>query len=129
MSLLGKKIMLVDDEQDVLTVLKSALEHWQASVEAFIKPKDALEEFAKQPDAFDIVVTDIKMSVMTGFELASKIRAVRPKMPIIFISAYDIQHAKSELPSGAEIQYEDVFRKPFDPSILREAILGKIKRA
>lgn len=57
----------------MLTVLKSALEHWQASVAAFIKPKDTLAEFAKQPDAFDIVVTDIKMSVMTSFELASNV--------------------------------------------------------
>lgn len=128
MSLHGKKILLVDDEKDVLAALKSALEHWHGSVEAFSNSKDAFDAFANQPDSFDIVVTDIKMSVMTGFELAAKVRAIRPRIPIIFISGYDVQSAKQELLAG-EIKYEDVFRKPFDMAILRDAILSKVEKA
>jgi two-component system cell cycle response regulator CpdR len=116
MSLLGKKVMLVDDEQDVLSSLKSALEHWQASVDAFLKPKEAFEAFAIQPDAYNIIITDIKMSVMTGFELAAKVRALRPQMPILFISAYDIQRMNSESNVAGETPYEGAFRKPFDLS-------------
>lgn len=128
-SLIGKKILLVDDEQDVLSVLKSALEHWQAKVDAFLKPKDALEAFAKQPDDFAIVVTDIRMSVMTGFELASKIRTLRPKMPIIFISAHDIQRASDLAKDSTAFSNEDIIKKPFDVSSLGEAILKKIENA
>lgn len=51
MTLLGKRVMLVDDEPDTFTVLKMVLESWYGEVDAFSKPKVALDAFTMQPGA------------------------------------------------------------------------------
>ena len=51
--------------------------------------EEALSDFMKHPDKFDLVITDMTMPDMSGDELAEKIMAVRPELPIIICSGYN----------------------------------------
>lgn len=118
--------MLVDDDPDTLTVLKMVLESWRAAVDAFSKPCDALEAFAKQPQAYDIVITDIRMPQMTGIELAGKIRAIRPGQLVVFISAFEYDQETFGASTGGKI-VEDLVRKPVDVQILCSTVNKKLE--
>ena len=124
--LLGKRIMLVDDDPDTLTVLRMVLESWHADVEAFSRPRDALEAFAKQPQSYDIMITDIRMPQMTGIELAGKVREIRPSQRVVFVSAFEYDQETFGASTGGKIA-EDLVRKPVDVQILCNTVNKKLE--
>jgi CheY-like chemotaxis protein len=71
--------MVVDDEQDILTVIKSSLQTCKDSVlvvEAYPNPFVALEKFRQNPSSYSLVLTDIRMPNMNGFQFARNIKNV-----------------------------------------------------
>jgi DNA-binding response OmpR family regulator len=68
--------LLIDDDKDILTVLKYSLELKGVNTYGFIDPVLAVEYFRNNAVSYDIVITDIRMPQMNGFEVA---RAVRDK--------------------------------------------------
>ena len=85
--------MLVDDEQDITSVLKSALENAGFSVDAYNNPIQALDNF--KPDYYDRIITDIRMPSMNGFELARKIWAIDSSADICFLTAFEIHESEA----------------------------------
>jgi CheY-like chemotaxis protein len=85
-------IMVVDDEPDIVTVLKMILERWGAKVSSFTNPLLALEAFKKEPLAYDLVITDIRMPIMNGVQLAKEILVIKPNMPVMYLSAFELDH-------------------------------------
>ncbi|MFV0490250.1 MAG: PAS domain-containing protein [Pseudorhodobacter sp.] len=83
----GKAILLVDDQVDVLAVLTAFLESAGAEVAATNDPEDVLASVQEFPDAWDLLVTDFDMPGLTGAELAERIRAVAPELPIVLVTA------------------------------------------
>lgn len=88
----GKRILLVDDEGDILVVMKDGLQKAGFSVEAYRDSAKALENFA--PSRYDLVITDIRMPGMNGLDLYQKIKSTDPQTQIIFLSAYDTSSAE-----------------------------------
>ncbi len=82
----GEKILYVDDEASIAQIVEQMLERQGYSVEAQTSPAAALELFLSQPDAFDLVVTDMTMPQMTGVQLSEKLKKVRPGIPVIICS-------------------------------------------
>src|SRR5574341_293216 len=68
-----KRVFVVDDESDVALALKLVLEKYGFSVDAFTDPAIALNSFESQ--LYDLLILDIKMPTMSGFELYSKIKS------------------------------------------------------
>lgn len=93
----AKRIMVVDDEPDVTTVIKSGLESQGYVVDAFNSAEDALTNF--KPGVYDMLITDIRMPVMNGFDLYHEIRKNDDKIKIALMTAFEI--------------YENQFRKMF----------------
>lgn len=93
------KILLVDDEQDITSVLKTGLEKEGFEVTIFNKPEDALSSFEK--GQFDDVIIDIKMPYMDGFQLAREFWKVDANAKICFFTAFEIyeEEAKKVFPS------------------------------
>ncbi|MCX8043280.1 MAG: PAS domain S-box protein [Desulfobacterota bacterium] len=83
-----ESVLLVDDEEDLLTVCSGILTSLGYRVTAAHTGAEALGMFLKRPESFDLVITDQTMPGMTGFDLAQKILAVRPSMPIILCTGY-----------------------------------------
>jgi DNA-binding response OmpR family regulator len=86
------RIMFVDDEKDILSTVKRGLESNNAfKVDTFPSGESALQTFENHPENYyDIVITDIRMPKMNGFELYRRIKEKNPSMKIAFITAFEI---------------------------------------
>ena len=87
-----KKILFVDDEPDITWLSKTVLERNGFEVQAFESPMSALENF--KPGSYDLLLIDIKMREMDGFELYDKLRKIDNNINVCFLTAaqeyYDI---------------------------------------
>jgi len=86
--------MIVDDEKDILRILKRDLESnnlkKRFNVEVFSNSESALQAFTVHPDDYyDLILTDIRMSKMTGFELYRRIKEKNPSIKIVFFTAFE----------------------------------------
>jgi DNA-binding NtrC family response regulator len=84
--------MVVDDERDILSIVKRGLESKNRfKVETFIDAESALESLKENSgDYYDLVLTDIRMPKINGFELYRRIKENNPHMKIVFITAFEI---------------------------------------
>jgi|GEM_PF-1117526 len=87
---LGKaeRILLVDDEEVLVEMGKSVLEHLGYEVCGVTDSVEALELFRAQPDRFDLVITDYTMPRMTGVALAREMMRIRPGIPIVLCTGF-----------------------------------------
>ncbi len=83
-----ERILFVDDEKAMVEALHPMLEKLGYTVSSKTSSNEALQTFKDNPDAFDLVVTDMTMPDMTGVELAEEILAVRPDTPIILCTGF-----------------------------------------
>lgn len=84
------KIAIVDDEPDITTVLKKGLEQYGFVVEAFNDPEVALSNF--KPDYYDLMIIDIRMPKIDGFELYRELRKRDSKVKVCFLTAFEIYY-------------------------------------
>ena len=105
-----KRILVVDDEPDVIIVFKMVLEMNGFEVDAYDNPLSVLSNF--KPDFYGLLLLDIKMPQMNGFELYKKIRKVDDKVKVCFITAYEDyrKEFKESFPELDETKY--FIRKP-----------------
>ena len=81
----NNKILLVDDDLDICELYQLVLEDADYQCKSYTHAVKALKEF--KPNYYDLVILDIKMPVLNGFELCKKIREVDKTVQIIFITA------------------------------------------
>jgi YesN/AraC family two-component response regulator len=114
------KVMVVDDERDILRIIKRDLEanNNTFTVDIFSSSEQALQAFEGHPkDYYDLILTDIRMPKMNGFELYRRIKEKNPAMKIAFITAFEInkEEFNKVLPS---IDVKDFIIKPISMSDL-----------
>jgi DNA-binding response OmpR family regulator len=80
-------ILIVDDEPDITSSLKMGLEYNGFEVHTFNDPIEALSNF--KAGSYDLVLLDIKMPKMNGFELCQEIKKEDEKVKICFLSAFE----------------------------------------
>jgi PAS domain S-box-containing protein len=83
-----ERILFVDDEKSLVKIGKQGLESLGYNVEGFTDSIQALKRFNKNPEDFDLVVTDMTMPNLRGDELAKKMIAVRNDIPVILCTGY-----------------------------------------
>src|SRR5215211_8616816 len=84
----GKKLLIVDDEPDITFTIKNILEDNGFKVDSFTDSISALDNY--QINFYDLVILDINMPKMDGFELYTKIREQDPKAKICFLTASEM---------------------------------------
>ena len=92
----NEKILVVDDQEDIIEVTRLHLERLGYDVTTRTKSPEALALFLSQPEAFDLVITDQTMPEMTGDELSSELKRIRPELPIILCSGYSAKIDEAE---------------------------------
>jgi CheY-like chemotaxis protein len=85
----NERILLVDDEKQIIDIEQQILERLGYQVTPKTDSEEALEEFAALPDQFDLVITDMTMPKMTGYQLACKLMDIKPNIPVILCTGYN----------------------------------------
>jgi len=83
-----ERVMYVDDEEAIVLVATRRLGRLGYQVSGYTDVRQALDDFRAQPDAYDVVVTDVAMPGMSGFEFGRAIKAVRAATPLLMTSGY-----------------------------------------
>jgi DNA-binding NtrC family response regulator len=82
-------ILLVDDELDIVNSVKRWLKADGFDVYGFTNPMQALDYFQNNYDKIDLVLSDIVMRKLNGYELVKKIKAIRPETKVVFMTALE----------------------------------------
>ncbi len=83
-----ENVLVVDDEDHLVFLMKTILGRLGYKVTAMTSSLEALELFKKDPQRYDIIITDLTMPNLTGDRLASEVTAIRPDMPVIISTGY-----------------------------------------
>jgi len=106
------RILVVEDEPDLLRIVEIYLRRWGFIVDGFIDPLEALAHFKKNHQIHHVVITDIKMPGMTGIEFAIELRKLRPDIKIILMTAFEVMPGDLETMLTI-IKYDELLLKPF----------------
>lgn len=117
------KILLVEDDPNFGSIMKSYLELNEYTVDLRTDGKQGLE--AVQEDSFDICILDVMMPEMDGFTLAREIKKLHPDLPFIFLTAKSL---KSDMLEGFKAGADDYVTKPFDSEVLLYKLKAILKR-
>jgi DNA-binding NtrC family response regulator len=111
-------ILLVDDDDGVRRILRKVLEARPYRVLDNGQPRAACALFDADPEAIDLVVTDLKMPGMSGQDVAEHIWSARPNLKILFISGYT-DHTYAEALNGPRSRF---LEKPFASEALLQHV-------
>ncbi len=124
----GKSILIVDDAEDVLSVLAHMLEREGAEVAPTSDAEAAFEVLDEDPEAFDLVITDFDMGVLTGADLAREAHKLRPDLPVILITALPDWRVR-DARGGGDPSFFTVLGKPVAVEALVAAAVGALDSA
>ncbi|MFT3831020.1 MAG: response regulator [Opitutaceae bacterium] len=89
----GERVLHVDDEPTVTLAVRRVLQKLGYEVETFNNSQAALDRLRSAPGEFDLVLTDLLMPLVDGLEIAIAVRALRPELPVVLLSAYTGAHS------------------------------------
>ena len=107
--MINKTVLVVDDEPDLNLVIKMVLEGNGFRVDSFTDPLSALESF--KANLYDLIILDIQMPGINGFELYRQIKKIDDKVKVCFLTA-------------SEMYYEE-FRKELFPALGKNCYIQK----
>jgi len=104
-------IQVVDDEFDILNVIKLYLQRVGLNVFGFTDPNLALEHFRINCKDYILVVSDIRMPGMNGFEFVRKVREISPAIKVLLMSAFEANSTELSIGLGGA-KIEGFIQKP-----------------
>lgn len=114
------KILIVDDEPDLLELLKELLEDVAGTIHTVADARSALDLIAKS--SYHAIVSDITMPGMTGIELLEAIRSQKNKTPFILVTGYG---TRSNIARAGMVDAFDFLEKPVE----RDRLIASVSRA
>jgi CheY-like chemotaxis protein len=119
------KILLVDDEKDDLIVLEKFLKMGGFQVNSFSNPRQALLHYANtDPYSYDLIISDIRMPEINGFQLYHKLKSIKADAKILFATCLNI--AEELLTLLPEVDPQQVIQKPIEKEKFIEIVKKQI---
>jgi CheY-like chemotaxis protein len=109
----GGRLLIVDDEAPLLSLLQRYLTRLGYEADAASSAEEALARFSEAPEKYDCVLTDLKLPGMGGEELVERLRALRPDLPALISSGLPFE------PRSAATGF---VQKPYLPAMLAEEL-------
>jgi DNA-binding response OmpR family regulator len=123
MDLKGKRILIVDDEEDLCEILQYNLSNEGYKTDIAHSAEEALK---KSPQNYDLLMLDVMMGQMSGFKLADKLRKEMDiNVPVIFLTAKDTEN---DILTGFSLGADDYITKPFSVNELTARVKAVLKR-
>ena len=105
---INRSILVVDDELDIINLFTELLKSKKYDVIGFTNPLKALEYYKKNYDQYGMIISDIRMPEMNGFDLVKNLKKINTNISIILMSAYDnIDYSQLK-----DITINEVIQKP-----------------
>jgi two-component system, OmpR family, alkaline phosphatase synthesis response regulator PhoP len=124
MELKGKRILIVDDEEDLCEILQYNLSNEGYQTEIAHSAEEALKRSLGE---FDLVLLDVMMGPMSGFKFADKMRKeLKNEVPVIFLTAKDTEN---DILTGFSLGADDYISKPFSVNELTARVKAVLKRS
>jgi len=117
-----KKVLVVDDHFEMLELLRSMLELSNEECEVLAVPSAEEGMLELRRTKFDLVITDVRLPGMSGFDFVRRIRKVRAETPVLMITAYSSSEGQKEADELGVLRY---FSKPLDT----DAVLMSVQLA
>jgi DNA-binding NtrC family response regulator len=104
-------ILALDDDFDVINIFRMGLEKYGLNIFGFTDPLLALEHFKINRERYAIIVSDIRMPTMNGYEFVKKVKEMKPEVKIFLMTAFEINDLEFSraLPS---IKIDEFIQKP-----------------
>jgi len=122
-------ILVVDDDPSILFLFSEYLKSEGMIVDSFTDPSEALEHFMKSDQSrYDLVITDIRMRKLNGFELYYRVKELDPNIRVLFVTALDlVEEASSLMPDITSNQFltKPIDRKELINSVWRQTGLKR----
>ncbi len=115
-----KKILVVDDEPDLTMLCKLALEYHGFNVDTINDPQDALSNY--KPGYYDLVILDINMPEMDGFQLYDEIRKKDHKAKVCFLTASELYYEQFRKTEYNAIDKSLFLQKPIGNEVLLKEV-------
>ncbi len=112
------RILVVEDERDVLDMLREVLEGEGHAVIAVPDGESALAYFQAQP--FDIVFTDLYIPVFSGWDVAGRIKKLNSSVPVVLLTGCDVEFEQAELKTRG---IDCFIKKPFTIAAVLQALV------
>lgn len=108
-----RSIAIIDDEKDLLYVYKKALELQGLKVVTFVDSSVALDELKEHPKKYRMILVDIRMPKVNGYQLVNEIKCIDPLIKTVLISAYDVSDLEISEKLNDGVKVDEVMHKPF----------------
>ncbi len=126
LSIINGRVLLIDDDEDALSVQRQMLTQLGCRVTYHKNPMDALSLFQESPDSFDLVITDLTMPKMTGDKLSRALLNIRPDIPILLCTGSGVDMS---LEIAQHLGIMGFFRKPVKLCALAEMVHKTLNNA
>ena len=122
----SKFILALDDDSDIVTLIKDTLQRQRFKVSDFTDPLLALEYFNMYHKGCSLVISDIRMPSMNGYEFIKKVKEIKKEVKVILMTAFEINGKEFHnlLPS---IKVDYFLQKPFSISKLKEIVRSNLQ--
>jgi DNA-binding response OmpR family regulator len=121
----NNRILVVDDEPDLTQVSTLALEYHGFKVDSFNDPQEALSKF--KPGSYDLIILDIKMPKMDGFELYHEIKKKDNNAKVCFLTASELYYEEFRKEEYCALDRNMFIQKPIDNEDLVKEINKMLK--
>lgn len=122
----NNRILVVDDEPDLTQVSALALEYHGFKVDSFNDPQEALSKF--KPGSYDLIILDIKMPKMDGFELYHEIKKKDNNAKVCFLTASELYYEEFRKEEYCALDRNLFIQKPIDNEDLVKEINKMLKK-
>ena len=110
-------VMLVDDEIDIIGLFTEILTLNGISVRPFTNAEEALREFEQNHPYYKLVISDVRMSPMSGIEFIKKLREIDANIKVILMTAFEMEGSQLR-----EIDTDEFFNKPISMNNLVQIV-------
>ncbi|MBU2452437.1 MAG: PAS domain S-box protein, partial [Proteobacteria bacterium] len=122
----SERIMVVDDDESILLSTLEFLKDFGYEMSGFSNGAQAFKAFEKNPDQFDLIITDMTMPKMTGDQLSSRVLKIRNDLPIMLCTGYSDNISEIK---ALKLGIKEYLQKPIDSQrlllLIREVLDGK----
>jgi CheY-like chemotaxis protein len=115
----SERLMIVDDEGAIGSMLQDALTYFGYRVQTFESPLTAWETFRNAPESVDLIITDLTMPELTGTDLAQRVWQARPELPVVLMTGYT---ESLDEESAMEMGFTTLLRKPVSLSVIGQTV-------